>query len=82
MNTTVLLGSSPNDGVVRVAQKESDAHDGEIIVNVDWIPATVALMDLASHHAHHTGNTGSTDIDVKDSNLLRSRIFCTLTWFP
>lgn len=78
----MLLGSSPDDGVVGIAQKEADAHDREIVVHINGVPAAVALVNFSSHHTHHTRNAGSADIDIEDSNLFQSQTLRTATWFP
>lgn len=78
----MLLGSSPDDGVVGIAQKEANAHDREIVVHIDGVPAAVALVNFSSHHTHHTRNAGSADIDIEDSNLFQSQTLRTATWFP
>ena len=66
---TVLLRSAPNDRIVRIVEEEADAHHGKVVIDVDGVPAAVALMDLAVQHTHHARNTGTANIDVENADL-------------
>lgn len=78
----MLLRASPDYGVVRIAQKESDTHHRQIVVHVDGIPAAVALMDLSVEGSHHARNAGTADIDIEDSHLSHDNRPKTRSWKP
>lgn len=65
----MLLGSAPNDRIVRVVEEEADAHHRKVVIDIDRVPTTVALMDLAVQHTHHARNTGTANINVENANL-------------
>ena len=67
--STVLLGSSPDHRIVRIFQQETNTHHRQIVVHINRIPATVALMNLPANNSHHTRDTGTTDIDVENTHL-------------
>lgn len=67
----MLLGASPDDGVVSVGEHEADAHDAEVFADVDGLPAGTGLMHFTVDDAHHAGDGGAADIDIEDADLQR-----------
>ena len=67
----MLLGASPDDGIVPVGEHEADAHDAEVFADVDGLPAGTGLMHFTVDDAHHAGDGGAADIDIEDADLQR-----------
>ncbi|PMB71123.1 Actin-depolymerizing factor gmf1 [Beauveria bassiana] len=68
LDQAVLLGPTPDDGLVAARQHELDAHDGEVIHDPDRRPPGAADVNRLVLDAHHLWYARSADIRVHYSD--------------
>jgi len=61
---TILLGTPPNDSLIGIIKQKPNGNDSKVILDIDGLPAEVALMDLLALTAHDLRDGGTTDVDI------------------